>query len=334
MTSKPRILLVDYRPQSIVATGRSLETAGYEVRVASDGAEAVRVYGELRPDLVLILEAMLPKKHGFQVCREIKEASHGKIPVILASAVHRGRRYRLEAVKDHGCDEYIERPASEEQILASVQRLVPPRPDAGSSGASDIEERVEELFGKGAHNGQEADTFRDLSRLDDEPLDVRDGAGMPATTLPSLDDELDRVFGAIEHDDRGTRVEQWLHAAASEAATPVASTATLELPDEALDDRRPLPESISEVESAFTHASGGLAQVPHAVGALHGAPAATTGFQRAILYLSAGIATVVIVVLGILLMQSAEPQPGSGATSPQVPPPSAAKPAPQADGTH
>src|SRR5262245_6945258 len=94
MASRPCILLVDYRPQSILRTGRALETAGYEVRIASDGSEALRVYDELRPDLVLILEAMLPKKHGFQVCREIKNASGGKVPVIVASAVHRGSRYR------------------------------------------------------------------------------------------------------------------------------------------------------------------------------------------------------------------------------------------------
>src|SRR5262249_34917581 len=156
-------------PQSIVRTGSVLEKAGYEVRVASDGAEAVRIFGELRPDLVLILEAMLPKKHGFQVCREIKTASGGKVPVIIASAVHRGSRYRLEATREHGCDEYIERPVPEEHFLVTVQRFVSPssapRPDASGetpmAGETEIDERLARLFEQ--KNGGESTPLEDLA---------------------------------------------------------------------------------------------------------------------------------------------------------------------------
>src|SRR5262245_38906778 len=123
MRLRRRILLVDYQPQSLARARKLLEGAGFEVSVASDGVEALDVYEQLHPDLVLILEAMIPKKHGFEVSRQIKKRSQGRIPVILASAVHKGSRARMEALRDNSCDEFIERPIPDEQILSSVRRL-------------------------------------------------------------------------------------------------------------------------------------------------------------------------------------------------------------------
>jgi CheY-like chemotaxis protein len=161
MESRPTILLVDYQPRSIQRARQLLEGAGYRVEVATDGALALSMFANSSPGLVLILEAMLPKKHGFEVCREMKRSKRGSTPVILATAVYRGRKYRQDAMHEIGCDEYLERPVGDEQLLAAVQRLLPlqaasqpPQPETIGFPTPeafvlprDIEERVDAAFG-------------------------------------------------------------------------------------------------------------------------------------------------------------------------------------------
>ncbi len=126
MTGLPRILLVDYDPRALKKLEDLFTESGYQVETAKDGVAALTAFRQNKPDLVL-LEAMIPKKHGFEVCQEIKKTPEGKaIPVIITTAVYKGRKYRMQAMHVHGCDEYIEKPCPPETILEIVQRLVPP----------------------------------------------------------------------------------------------------------------------------------------------------------------------------------------------------------------
>ena len=65
------ILLVDYEPRSIQQIQGCLLGAGFHVEIVNDGLAALKKFQELKPSMVL-LEAMLPKKHGFEVCQEMK----------------------------------------------------------------------------------------------------------------------------------------------------------------------------------------------------------------------------------------------------------------------
>jgi len=172
MPSRPRILLVDYQPQNLVRVRQLLEESGLDVRVANDGISALGVFQQIRPDLVLILEAMIPRKHGFEVCKEIKRTSQGKVPVIVASTVYKGSRYRREAMHDNGCDEYIERPCPDEQFLSAVLRLLA---RAGSSGLSTP---------LGPEVGGEAPEGQDIDRRLDEILSFHAGAPRPPGAPP------------------------------------------------------------------------------------------------------------------------------------------------------
>ena len=60
-----------------------LEKEGYEVRTASDGSEGIAVFRMYEPDLVL-LDVMMPKKDGFEVCRELRK--YASFPIIIVSA--------------------------------------------------------------------------------------------------------------------------------------------------------------------------------------------------------------------------------------------------------
>jgi periplasmic protein TonB len=124
MSSKRTILLIDYDPQSIQKTRTPLQRAGYRVEVAGDGVSGLEAFDKLGPDLVLI-EPMVPKKHGFQVCQQIKSSARGKsTPVLITTAFYKGRKHRLEAQQKYGCDGYLEKPITEELLLATCRQFL------------------------------------------------------------------------------------------------------------------------------------------------------------------------------------------------------------------
>jgi CheY-like chemotaxis protein len=122
--SDQTILLIDYDPESIERARRPLTDAGYRVEVAKDGPSGLAAFEKLQPGLVLV-EAMLPKKHGFEVCQEIKQSESGKeTPVVIATAAFRGRRYRTDALRIYGCDEYLEKPLGADELLSICRKFV------------------------------------------------------------------------------------------------------------------------------------------------------------------------------------------------------------------
>jgi TonB family protein len=118
------ILLIDFDPASIDRATSSLQHAGYRVEVAHDGVEGLDAYERVKPDLVLI-EAMLPKKHGFEVCREIKRTEDGEsTPVLITTAESKGSRFVNDAMKIYGCDDFFEKPIEEEELLSACRRFL------------------------------------------------------------------------------------------------------------------------------------------------------------------------------------------------------------------
>ncbi len=149
------LLLVDYEPKSIEHMRQPLARAGYRVELATDGLSAIEAFHRIKPDLVLI-EAMIPKKHGFEVCQEIKRSQAGKrTPVVITTAVYRNRRYRTQALHIYGCDDYIEKPISDEELLEMVRRHLgdgAPAPaaaapaDAADPAEREIVARLDAIF--------------------------------------------------------------------------------------------------------------------------------------------------------------------------------------------
>src|SRR5882672_12746067 len=126
------ILLIDYEPRSIERFREPLAAAGYTIEIATDGVSGIEAFHRLSPDMVLV-EAMIPKKHGFEVCQELKRTPHGRrTPVIITTGVYKGRKYRTQALHIYGCDEYIEKPIAPEQLLKVVGRFLGPGASAPS----------------------------------------------------------------------------------------------------------------------------------------------------------------------------------------------------------
>lgn len=120
--AKPNILLVDDEPGIVKMVARRLEAQGYAVRIASDGEEALHEVEMERPDL-LILDVMLPKIDGFEVCRRLKgsEATHD-IPVLMLTAMSQARDRKT--AMECGADVYLSKPFRSAEFLEKVKTLL------------------------------------------------------------------------------------------------------------------------------------------------------------------------------------------------------------------
>lgn len=116
------ILVVDDSPTALRITGDALSEQGFNVVSASDGEEALEIAARLHPDLI-VLDIILPKKNGFQVCRQLKtESATADIKILMLSSKNQASD-RFWGQKQ-GADAYITKPFDDEELLASVQSLL------------------------------------------------------------------------------------------------------------------------------------------------------------------------------------------------------------------
>ncbi|MBI4908174.1 MAG: response regulator transcription factor [Acidobacteria bacterium] len=116
----PRILIVEDEPAISFGLELDLKTDGYEVEVVEDGESAVRRGHEGGFDLI-VLDLMLPKKDGFEVCRELRRGGI-KTPILMLTA----RNLEVEKVLglDLGADDYVTKPFSPKELRARVRALL------------------------------------------------------------------------------------------------------------------------------------------------------------------------------------------------------------------
>ncbi len=118
------ILVVDDEEEIRTLLKRLLTQKGHRVIEADRGLLALRLVKEHVPDLI-ILDAMLPELHGFDIARRIKgSAKYGRIPIIMVSAVYRGWRIAEDLKQNYGVEDYLEKPFRIADVLAAVQRLL------------------------------------------------------------------------------------------------------------------------------------------------------------------------------------------------------------------
>jgi len=115
----PRILVVDDEPQIVDLLRSYLRRDGFTVEQAADGEAALAAFGRLRPDLV-ILDLMLPKVDGREVCRRIRDASHTPIIMLTARDEETDKLLGLEL----GADDYITKPFSPREVVARVRAVL------------------------------------------------------------------------------------------------------------------------------------------------------------------------------------------------------------------
>lgn len=118
------ILVVDDEDDIRLLFSRVLTEKGYHVITASRGLEAIKKVQSETPSMI-ILDAMLPEIHGFDICRRIKGSTkYGHIPVIMISAIYRGWRYAQDLKNSYGVDEFIEKPFKINELVKKVTHLM------------------------------------------------------------------------------------------------------------------------------------------------------------------------------------------------------------------
>ncbi|MEA2006009.1 MAG: response regulator [Acidobacteriota bacterium] len=146
MTEKT-ILIVDYDKNSLESLVNLFSPYKLKILTATDGMAAYEIYKTESPNLV-ILEAMLPKLHGFDLTQKIYEETKGSIPVVIVTGIYKGPQYKKEAIRSFGAADYFEKPFDKTKFVSTVMNLLQdemdiyeelPDPDSVLSMLSEIE---------------------------------------------------------------------------------------------------------------------------------------------------------------------------------------------------
>ena len=132
--SEISVLIVEDEESFIDALQSGLTREGFAVTVARDGAEALEVYEQVDPDLIL-LDVMLPKVSGIDVCREIR--SRSSVPIIMVTA--KGAEIDTVVGLEVGADDYITKPYRLRELVARMRAVLRRRSGGESeSGAAAV----------------------------------------------------------------------------------------------------------------------------------------------------------------------------------------------------
>lgn len=117
--AKEKILVVDDERNIVELLKFNLEKEGYEVVVAYDGIEAVKLAKDEKPDLI-ILDIMLPGQGGLEVCRQLRKEM--KTPILMATA--KGEEIDKILGLELGADDYVTKPFSPRELIARVKAIL------------------------------------------------------------------------------------------------------------------------------------------------------------------------------------------------------------------
>jgi len=117
-----RVLVVEDEPHIVESLSFLMKQAGFEVAVARDGAAAIRVIESRPPDLVL-LDVMLPRRDGFDVCQTIRaNPDWNGVRIVILSA--KGREQERRKGLELGADDYVTKPFSTRDVVERVRGLL------------------------------------------------------------------------------------------------------------------------------------------------------------------------------------------------------------------
>lgn len=134
---QPLVLVVDDEEDIRKLLKRVLLDRNYRVIEADRGTTALRLVKEHVPDLI-VLDAMLPELHGFEICRRIKGSQkYGQIPIIMISAVYRGWRYAEDLKQNYGVDAYIEKPFRITEVVRAIEQAIASKKGEGQKSSRD-----------------------------------------------------------------------------------------------------------------------------------------------------------------------------------------------------
>ena len=175
-----------------------LENEGYTAYVANDGQAAVDMFNEKSPDLVL-LDIMLPKMDGWQVCREIRKTS--SVPIIMLTA--KGETFDKVLGLELGADDYVTKPFDSKEVMARIKAVL--RRAKGESENSASEKKIVK-YDKLEINIENYELKVDGKVIDTPPkeLELIDHFASNPNRVYTRDQLLDEVWGFDYYGDSRT----------------------------------------------------------------------------------------------------------------------------------
>jgi DNA-binding response OmpR family regulator len=117
-----KILNVDDEENIVISMEFLVKQAGYTLQIARNGEEALEKVADFEPDLIL-LDVMMPKINGFEVCRRVRENSNWQdIKIIMLTA--KGREVEVTKGLALGANAYVIKPFSTREVMAEVKRML------------------------------------------------------------------------------------------------------------------------------------------------------------------------------------------------------------------
>ena len=117
-----RVLIADDEPNIVASLEFLMEQAGFEVKLAANGQEALELVASFQPDLVL-LDVMMPVKNGYEVCQSLKsDPATRAVKVVMLSA--KGRDVEVAKGLELGADAYVTKPFSTRDLVAQIRDML------------------------------------------------------------------------------------------------------------------------------------------------------------------------------------------------------------------
>lgn len=193
--SNEKILVVDDDVNICELLRLYLEKEGYTVNIKNDGESAVKAFNEFQPDIML-LDIMLPKLDGWQVCREVRKVSEK--PIIMLTA--KGETFDKVLGLELGADDYVVKPFDAKEVVARVKAVL----RRTSNGSSNEVKQVE--FDKLKINLTNYELWVDNKRIDTPPkeLELIYHLASNPNRVFTRDQLLDEVWGFDYYGDSRT----------------------------------------------------------------------------------------------------------------------------------
>ncbi|MBC7349752.1 MAG: TonB family protein [Candidatus Aminicenantes bacterium] len=192
--AKKKLLLIDFDQEFLKFLSRALTDEGFETVTATDGLSGFERFSEIHPDLV-IMEAMLPKFHGFELCSRITSHPTKKAPVIIVTGIYKDSVYKTEALRSLRASAFFEKPLNLEELLNKIYELIgkPETKKIPASAEKELDQLLKEALSLDTEEKKPAEKVKPVEKP--RPVEKQSPQPRPAKEPQlSKDDEVDLIL--------------------------------------------------------------------------------------------------------------------------------------------